>query len=103
MTPLLWLSSIGLQVRVLNKIFPSIQVKLTILRVGEDFDAFRPTLTLYIQRSEGNGVAIDATLSPDTRKYLQDLASRQSSGRHLLSGSVDLAVEKKGEGVLDTP
>jgi len=60
-------------------------------------------LTLYIQRNEENGVAIDATLSPDTRKYLKDLASRQPSGHHLLSSSEDLAAEKKGESILDTP
>ena len=40
---------------------------------------FRPTLTLYIRKSHGDGVAIDATLSHNTRKYLKTLAKLQAS------------------------
>jgi E3 ubiquitin-protein ligase BAH len=46
-----------------------------------DSDVFRPTLTLYIQRTQGSDIAIDATLSPSTRHYLQNLADAQTSSR----------------------
>lgn len=35
----------------------------------------RPTLTLYVQLEDG--MAIDASLSPDTRNYLASLVDRQ--------------------------
>lgn len=40
---------------------------------GEDANVFRPKLTFYIQ----DGVAVDASLSPETRAYLEALAFRQ--------------------------
>lgn len=46
-----------------------------------DSDVFRPTLTLYIQRTQGSDIAIDATLSPSTRQYLQNLADAQAQER----------------------
>lgn len=38
-------------------------------------------MTLYIQRSKGSDIAIDATLSPSTRQYLQNLADAQAQER----------------------
>ena len=35
----------------------------------------RPTLILYVQLEDG--MAVDASLSPDTRKYLASLADKQ--------------------------
>jgi E3 ubiquitin-protein ligase BAH len=46
-----------------------------------DSEVFRPTLTLYIQRTQGSDIAIDATLSPSTRHYLQNLADAQARGQ----------------------
>ncbi|KFY24641.1 hypothetical protein V493_05116 [Pseudogymnoascus sp. VKM F-4281 (FW-2241)] len=43
-----------------------------------DSDVFRPTLTLYVQKTQGGEIAIDATLSPNTRQYLQNLADAQA-------------------------
>ncbi len=57
----------------------------------EDLKAFPPKLTLYIQLDDG--VAIDAGLSPNTRKYLEDLASKQ---RPPASSSASLASEVNG-------
>lgn len=51
-----------------------------------DSDVFRPTLTLYIQRTRGSDIAIDATLSPSTRQYLQSLVDAQTCGQNSTAG-----------------
>lgn len=53
---------------------------------------FRPTLTIYVQL-EG-GMAIDASLSPDTRNYLASLVDKQ---RQLVGLSSSLKEQCKGD------
>lgn len=43
---------------------------------AEDAETVIPKLTLYVQLEDG--IAVDATLSPDTRKYLEGLAVKHS-------------------------
>ena len=50
---------------------------------------FRPTLTLYIHKSHGDEVAIDASLSHNTRKYLRSLARLQTDRPRREDPSVD--------------
>jgi len=55
----------------------------------EEPGPFKPKLTLYIQLEDG--VAIDANLSPSTKKYLEDLAAEQ--GKSSTAQARDLQVE----------
>ncbi|KFZ13201.1 hypothetical protein V501_03812 [Pseudogymnoascus sp. VKM F-4519 (FW-2642)] len=66
-------------------------------RFAGDSDVFRPTLTLYIQRTQGSDIAIDATLSPSTRQYLQNLADSQAKerGQSAAAGQPGDIVESK--------
>jgi len=46
-----------------------------LISLSGDNKYFHPKLTLFIQLRDG--LTVDATLSPDTRKYLENLASKQ--------------------------
>jgi hypothetical protein len=54
---------------------------LTVARLG-DKSLFQPKLTLLLR----DGLAVDATLSPDTRKFLEKLVSQQRPGVATLDG-----------------
>lgn len=84
MMTLLWRSNTNLQVSMFTVAHDMIRAYNTCLK-EEDPDIFRPTLTLYVQRNHGNDIAIDATLSPSTRKYLQDLVDGQGRSQYLAS------------------
>jgi E3 ubiquitin-protein ligase BAH len=48
----------------------------------------RPKLTLFVQLE--NGLAVDATLTPETRAYLEQLAARQ--GRKLSTSTASTSI-----------
>jgi E3 ubiquitin-protein ligase BAH len=59
-----------------HSLLPSYGIHKLISSLGEN-EYFHPKLTLFIQLEDG--LAVDATLSPDTRNYLENLASKQQS------------------------
>ncbi|KFY03432.1 hypothetical protein O988_01485 [Pseudogymnoascus sp. VKM F-3808] len=85
------LRSFGLDPQTLGLLIPSSELQDQNTNDGSpvgfkykfagDSDVFRPTLTLYIQRTRGSDIAIDATLSPGTRQYLRNLADAQAQER----------------------
>lgn len=57
----------------------------------ENLKAFRPKLILYVQVD--SGVTIDATLSPDTKTYLRNVAERQKGLESSLGDSDTVSKE----------
>ena len=73
-------------------LLPSYSVHKLISSSGDN-KYFHPKLTLFIQLEDG--LAVDATLSPDTRKYLENLVSKQQGTPiALVGGAQDSFVER---------
>jgi hypothetical protein len=51
-----------------------------------------PRLTLFVELK--NGVAVDAALSPETRRFLQGLVFEHRSRANTLDGTHDIREEK---------
>lgn len=63
---------------------------------------FRPTLTLYIHKSHNDEVAIDASLSHSTKKYLKELAHLQAN-RQISPGLSEDGGSSSSDGSHDMP
>ena len=73
-------------------LLPSYSVHKLISSSGDN-KYFHPKLTLFIQLEDG--LPVDATLSPDTRKYLENLVSKQrSTPIALVGGAQDNFAER---------